>query len=239
MMPYPGSYFTARESWRDWRIEAQQLIDLARVSEGARVLEVGCGGGGLLRLLRERGAMAVGVDTLQAALELAQRRQAQGVEALAGDIDLKSTRPAKASIPKTSAFVQITGNSTLPFRSGAFDAIVGQHVIEHLPDVNAALCEWNRMLRPGGRIALATPNAHYPDPAHFADEDHAHIFALDELCHAAGRAGFAVEYASTIFPFLSNLRALRAAGVIAYRVFEMLPYFAIRGRTILLSARKA
>ena len=246
MMPYPGSYFTARESWRDWRIEAQQLIDLARVANGTRVLEIGCGGGGLLRLLSARGAMAVGVDTLEAALELAQKRETRGVEASAGFGESASMSPAKAcpersrraSTPKSACLVLIGENGALPFRDGAFDAIVGQHVIEHLADASAALCEWNRVLGPGGRIALATPNARYPDPAHFADGDHAHIFALDELCHAVGRAGFAVEYASTIFPFLSNLRALRAVGVIAYRVFENLPYFAAHSRTIILSARK-
>ncbi len=73
-MAYSESYFTARESWRDWRIEAQSLMDLARVTRGARVLELGCGGGGLLRLLRERGASAVGVDTLDVALNLARER---------------------------------------------------------------------------------------------------------------------------------------------------------------------
>ena len=57
-----------RETWRDWRIEADELMRLARV------LEIGCGGGGLLRLLCERGARAVGVDTLSAALELARER---------------------------------------------------------------------------------------------------------------------------------------------------------------------
>ncbi|MBI4786877.1 MAG: class I SAM-dependent methyltransferase [Chloroflexi bacterium] len=226
-MAYSDSYFTARESWRDWRIEARQLMDLARVSNGTRVLEVGCGGGGLLRLLSARGAMAVGVDTLETALELARGRDRSGYAA--------AKQPRK---PDRSALVRIGADGALPIRAGAFDAIVAQHVIEHLPDAGAALCEWNRVLKAGGRIALATPNAGYPDPAHFADGDHARVYSVGEVCRVVEKAGLVVESVSTIFPFLSRFRVLRAAGVIAYRVFENLPYFAARGRTILLSARK-
>ncbi|MDE3090248.1 MAG: hypothetical protein KGJ80_12775, partial [Chloroflexota bacterium] len=72
----------------------------------------------------------------------------------------------------------------------------------------------------------------------FADADHARVFTPQELRDAAARAGFVVESCSTIFPFLSRLRALRAVGVIGYRVFQSVPYFAARGRTILLGARK-
>jgi hypothetical protein len=42
----------------------------------------------------------------------------------------------------------------------------------------------------------------------------------------------------TIFPFLTRARLLRAFGVIAYRAFARAPYFASRGRTILLGARQ-
>ena len=232
-MTYPESYFTARASWRDWRIEANLLIDLARVSQGTRVLEIGCGGGGLLRLLRERGACAVGVDTLEVALQLA--RENKGERGRLGDWENVTHSPTH---PLSRSLVRIGEDSTLPFRDGAFDAMVGQHVVEHLPDPDAALREWKRLLKPGGRLALATPNANYPDPAHFADADHAHVFSPRELSDAAVRAGFVVEACSTIFPFLTRARALRGLGVIGYRAFQRAPYFAARGRTILLGARK-
>ena len=214
-MSYSPDYFSARESWRDWRIEANHLISLARVSQGTRVLEIGCGGGGLLRMLRERGARAVGVDTLSVALNLVRER-------------LDTDKP----------LIRVGEDGALPFRDAAFDAIVGQHVVEHLPDADAALREWKRLLKPNGRLALATPNARYPDPAHFADADHARIFSPRELSDAAAGAGFAVEACYTIFPFLTRVRLLRAIGVIGYRVFQGAPYFATRGRTIVLAARK-
>jgi SAM-dependent methyltransferase len=217
-MTYSPSYFSARESWRDWRIEARQLIDRARVSKGTRVLEIGCGGGGLLRLLHERGAVAVGIDTLEIALELARGRD---------------DPPGRLY-----DVIRIGEDGALPFRDAAFDAVIGQHVVEHLPDADAALREWNRVLAPGGRLALATPNAHYPDPAHFEDADHARVFSPRELDDAAASAGFAVEACYTIFPYLTRGRALRAVSVMGYRLFQHAPYFATRGRTIILSARK-
>jgi len=227
------SYFTARESWRDWRIEAKQLINLARVSRGTRVLEIGCGGGGLLRLLRKRGANVIGVDTLDVALKLARER-------FAGEQGSKGAGENSPLLPSSSAplLVQIAEDMGLPFADNSFDAILGQHVVEHLPDVDAALREWKRLLKSGGRIALATPNALYLDPAHFADADHTHIFSPHELSEAMMHAGLDVESCYTIFPFLTRTRVLRAFGVIAPSLFRRLPYFAERGRTIMIMARK-
>ncbi len=210
-MAYSDAYFTARESWRDWRIEAGQLISLARVAAGARVLEIGCGGGGLLQRLQRKGVLGVGVDTLDTALHLVRRRD--------GSVGL----------------VHIQDSGPLPFSAAAFEAIIGQHVLEHLDDVDGALTEWKRLLKPGGRLALATPNARYPDPAHFADAEHTCVFAPSELFAVVEGAGFKVAHLSTIFPFLSHVRLLRAAGVLAYRAFQYAPYLNTRGRTILLA----
>lgn len=211
-MSYTLDYFTARETWRDWRVEARLLTDLARLAPAARVLEIGCGGGGLLKHLGECGASAVGIETSQQALTAARTRGFQ--------------------------LVHVGQSHALPFCAGSFDAILGQHVVEHLPDVPAMLSECSRVLKPGGRLVLATPNAHYPDPAHFADTDHNHIYAPDELCEIIGRTGFVVENCSTVFPFLSHSRALRGLGVVAHDLFRRTPYFSTHGRTIILAAQK-
>jgi ubiquinone/menaquinone biosynthesis C-methylase UbiE len=213
-MTYTAEYFTTRETWRDWRIEAYSLMSLAHAVSGSRVLETGCGSGGLLRLLAARGVHPVGVDASRMALELAQQR-APG-----------------------AAVAQVGEGAALPFGDGCFDAVVGQHVVEHLPDPAAALREWRRVLKPGGRLALATPNARYPDPAHFADDDHDHVFTPGELRSAAEAAGFSVVACYTVFPYLTRLRPLRALGVAGHQLFRRLPYFAGRGRTILLGATR-
>lgn len=232
-MTYSEAYFTTRESWRDWRIEARLLMELAHVKPGARVLEIGCGGGGLLRMLHERGVRSVGVDTLDKALFLSREQLALKSR------ETKSKKDGKKnfSLPLFPSLVQIGQATTLPFCATSFDAILGQHVVEHLPDVDAAFAEWKRLLKPNGRIALATPNAHYPDPAHFADAEHTQIFSPDELRRACERAGFVVESCYTIFPFLTRVRILRGLGVAAYQVFQRAPYFASRGRTLMLGAR--
>jgi SAM-dependent methyltransferase len=48
----------------------------------------------------------------------------------------------------------------LPFRSAAFDGLVCDDTIEHLPDDHAGVSELARVLRDGGKAALATPNRH-------------------------------------------------------------------------------
>lgn len=232
-MSYSESYFTTRERWRDWRIEARLLMELAHVTPGACVLEIGCGGGGLLRMLRERGAVVVGVDTLDVALKLAHKQRAREQ----GSRGAEERSPLRLRTSAPLHLVQIGEDITLPFCAKSFDAILGQHVVEHLPDVDAALREWKRLLKPNGRIALATPNARYPDPAHFADADHARIFSPDEMRRACEQTGFIVEACYTIFPFLSRRRVLRALGVVGYRIFQRAPHWSSRGRTIMIGAR--
>ncbi len=236
-MSYSPEYFTARESWRDWRTEARELIRLARITRGSRVLEIGCGGGGLLRMLRERGAWVVGVDTLGVALILAWERF-DAATLRRGDAEKSpaSSRP-RVTVSSGTELTRISEDGSLPFRDNSFDAIIGQHVIEHIADAAAALREWKRVLKPGGRLALATPNARYPDPTHFADPDHARIFSPAELRDALARAGYVVETAATVFPYLTQTRILRGIGILAFKIFQRAPYFSSRGRTILVGAR--
>jgi SAM-dependent methyltransferase len=213
--------YRARESWRDWRTEANLLITLARVTPGQRVLEVGCGGGGLMRLVGKQGIFAVGVETSVEALNLAQARQMS---------------PDRGGA--LMEFARVGRDAPLPFAPGSFDALIGQHLVEHLEQAGKAFCEYARVLKSGGRLAIATPNANYADPEHFADADHVHVFTPKELVDSVSRAGFTLETCTTVFPFLSRARPLRATSVIAYRLFCGLPFFASRGRTIILGARK-
>lgn len=226
-MEYDDSYLSMRETWRDWRIEARLLAKLAGVRQDARVLEIGCGGGGLLRQLVGRCACAVGVETSKEALKVARESSERG-----RPVD----SPSRSK--RLPLLVQVGEDGALPFAAGTFDAVVGQHVFEHLTDGAAALCEYRRVLQSGGRLALATPNALYPDPAHFADADHQHLYSPFELAAAVARAGFVVESCSTVFPFLSSQRWLRRVGVGAYPVFQHLPFFSDHGRTIVLGAAK-
>ena len=101
----------------------------------ARVLDVGCGDGRHILEAARRGCFAVGLDYDASALRDARRRiGAHRVDLIAGD----ATR--------------------LPFRDGAFDAVICTETLEHLPDDAGAIGEIARVLRAGGTLLGAVPS---------------------------------------------------------------------------------
>ena len=99
-------------------------------SEPDLVLEVGCGHGELAeRIGRELDARVVALDQSERMVELTRRR---GVEAIVGDAQ------------------------DLPFRSGIFDCAVAAWMLYHVGDLQQALGELRRVLRPDGRLVAAT-----------------------------------------------------------------------------------
>jgi ubiquinone/menaquinone biosynthesis C-methylase UbiE len=210
---YDEGYYRARESTRDFTIEAKLLYEMLHPSPNSRILEVGCGGGAFLAFLEDKGHRATGVDVLDEAIEAARK-------------------VARKSDIKYSDAVE------LPFPDGAFDCLASQHLVEHLDDLPKALAEWRRVLDGGGMMAICTPNNLYPCPSLFNDPSHVHIYEPEELREAVGQAGFEVEVCRTIFPHLLKGKISVKLGVPLYKVFEPLPPFRERGRTLLLSARK-
>ena len=102
--------------------------------EGRRVLDAGCGGGLVARELAAAGAEVVGVDRSLGSLGVARR-------AVRGHF-----RPAQGRLER------------LPFAAGSFDAVVAADVLEHLPDLPAAVAELARVLAPGGSFLFDTVN---------------------------------------------------------------------------------
>lgn len=109
---------------------AAPLLDAAGVGPGARVLDLGCGPGVVCGLAAERGALPTGAD-VSAGMVAEARRRHPGL-----------------------AFVQADAVE-LPFGDGAFDACVGNFVLNHLPAPEAAVAELARVLAPGGSLALS------------------------------------------------------------------------------------
>jgi ubiquinone/menaquinone biosynthesis C-methylase UbiE len=94
---------------------------------GKRVLEVGCGTGLLLARLAPHAASAVGIDLSPGMLELARGR---GLEVHEGSA------------------------TALPFEDASFDVVCSFKVLAHVPDIELALREVGRVLRPGGVAVL-------------------------------------------------------------------------------------
>lgn len=109
--------------------------------EGRRFLDCGCGGGEYVRALAATGARAVGVE-IEAAKLRAAARSGAGAGLSRGDLQ------------------------RLPFPDGAFDLALVNEVLEHVPDDLVALREVHRVLRPGGRVVVLSPNRLYPFETH-------------------------------------------------------------------------
>lgn len=115
----------------DGGVDARDMVldELRRVSP-ARVLEVGCGWGELAeRMGRELACTLVVVDQSERMVDLARGR---GVDARVGDVQ------------------------ELPLGAGEFDAVVAAWMLYHVPDLDRALSECARVLRPGGTFVAVT-----------------------------------------------------------------------------------
>jgi 2-polyprenyl-6-hydroxyphenyl methylase / 3-demethylubiquinone-9 3-methyltransferase len=121
----PGGEFAALH----WLAEARAgLVPPAK--PGARLLDVGCGGGLLAPHLT--GYHHVGVDLTASALEVAERH---GVD---------ETHVADAA--------------DLPFEDASFDVVVAGEVLEHVTDLEGTVREATRVLKPGGTLVTDTIN---------------------------------------------------------------------------------
>jgi arsenite methyltransferase len=150
---------------RDLNARAIERLD---VGSGARVLDLGFGGGLTFGPLLARGATVVGVDRAEDMVRAAADRHREAVaagrlEVHAGEVE------------------------ALPLGDGAVDRVLTVNTVYFWPDLSRALAEVHRVLAPGGRLVIgirdgAVMQQVSPD-----------VFTLrtpDELVAALGAAGF-------------------------------------------------
>jgi SAM-dependent methyltransferase len=112
------------------------FLERAGVTVHGRVLDAGCGGGGMPLSLAEEASAVVGIDPVE-------RFHDAGVR-LGRERGLRNLHFALAD------------GMALPFRDGTFDLVLSHAVIEHVADAPLYLRECARVLRPRGHVYLST-----------------------------------------------------------------------------------
>jgi SAM-dependent methyltransferase len=113
------------------RRRAGHTVRFLHHRKGGRLLDVGCGNGAFLDVMRGLGWHVTGVEPDPKAAEVALKR---GLEVHAGDIE------------------------SAPLPEGEFDAITLSHVMEHFRDPPLVLAKLARALKPGGSLVSISPN---------------------------------------------------------------------------------
>jgi 2-polyprenyl-3-methyl-5-hydroxy-6-metoxy-1,4-benzoquinol methylase len=114
------------------RNDIQMEVMSLPAQAGGRLLDIGCGSGERMMKMRDLGWTVSGIDFDPKAVMTAK---SLGFDVYCG------------SIPEVY------------FPSNSFDAIIMNHVIEHVPNPREVLSACERILKPGGKLALATPNS--------------------------------------------------------------------------------
>lgn len=130
---YRSRYRAQNPRWSDSSTMFRRLLSSVS-EETTRLLDIGCGRGGLGDSLVARAGLVVGADS--------------DVPALTGNAEI--TR-------RVAAFAE-----HLPFTDASFDLVSMRFVVEHLPEPERVFAEAARVLTPGGRIAILTPNSRHP-----------------------------------------------------------------------------
>jgi SAM-dependent methyltransferase len=102
---------------------------------GGSVLDFGCGAGQTVGKLRAKGAEAYGCDTFF-----------EG-----GDFSSKIPTDLASAIKRMDGTV-------IPFPDASFDLVINNMVMEHVPDIEVALAEIDRVLKPGGVVLSLFPH---------------------------------------------------------------------------------
>jgi 2-polyprenyl-3-methyl-5-hydroxy-6-metoxy-1,4-benzoquinol methylase len=140
---------------------------------GGELLDVGCGAGAQLVAMRQLGWRVAGVDLDPRAVEMAKRLH---------DLDVRQGTLEQQRFP--------------PDR---FDAVTVSHTIEHVHDPLGLVRECGRVLKPGGRLVVVTPNADSlgrkrlgPSWIGLQPPRHLYLFSCATLRRLAERAGLDV-----------------------------------------------
>ncbi|MDF1791890.1 MAG: class I SAM-dependent methyltransferase [Thalassobaculaceae bacterium] len=110
-----------------------RMVACARVLAPGHALDIGCGEGRFCRVMRDLGLTTIGIDPTEPLLDRARALDPDG-----------DYRAAVAE--------------DLPFADASFDLVVSYLTLIDIPDIDRAIAEMTRVLKPGGRLLLANLN---------------------------------------------------------------------------------
>lgn len=189
--------------WHRGKLVMINQLIRPHLGAGSRLLEIGCGAGNLLLQAAVPGSYPVALDLSMQALTFVRSRLE---EAQSGP-----------DAPAGFACTQAIGES-LPFGDNSFECILLSEVIEHLDAPQVSIREAARVLCPGGRLLITTPNYRSFWPLmewavdrlnmapKMAGEQHISRFHPASLKRMLADSGLTMDYAGSIYslsPFLS------------------------------------
>ncbi|MDP2653123.1 MAG: methyltransferase domain-containing protein [Candidatus Omnitrophota bacterium] len=173
-----------------WFVARRDMVGrlLKGTDTGARILDVGCSGGTMIRFLLDKGFRDItGIDVSEEAVEGCRRKGLTQVHCMDGE------------------------NPDFP--DGTFDEVIASDVLEHLPRDRNALESWRRLLKPGGRLILFVPAFRFLWSKHDEVNHHFRRYHRKELLGLLKEAGFTVRRCSywnvLLFPPIAAVRLLQ------------------------------
>jgi ubiquinone/menaquinone biosynthesis C-methylase UbiE len=125
-------FSTNTYGWTRW------VFDQIDLPSKCRILELGCGPGGL---------WCENLDRIPAGWDITLTDFSPGM--------VEEAQESLSSSGRTFAF-EIVDAQSIPYESASFDAVVANHMLYHIPNRAKALAEIRRVLRPGGKLYAST-----------------------------------------------------------------------------------
>lgn len=203
---YYGPTGTHRKERRQAQIDLiEECLAWGEVTEASQILDAGCGiGGSALYLAEKYGANVIGITLSPVQADRARER--------ARDAGMAEGPPPKAEFAVADAL-------HTPFHDQQFDLIWSMESGEHMPDKEQFLQECYRLLKPGGRLLMATwchrPTDSLAGPLTTAEKQHLegiyrnyalpYVISLPEYAQLAKNCGFqsvrTADWSDAVAPF--------------------------------------